>query len=140
MGSNPIGDAIFFVFFPIIVSNPCRKQSSAENLFSGRGFFFLRLFFAAQKMGLLTFLWVAVAPLRLVGLRPPSNPKWRIKPFCKNRSSRANGAARHLEAARLLRAKNGIAHFPVGCRRFAPARRAAPSLSNPIGELIILYL
>jgi hypothetical protein len=29
-------------------------------------------------------------------------------------------------------AKNGITHFTVGCRRFAPAlRRAAPSSSNP---------
>ena len=81
----PLEMPFFLSFFPRIVSNPCKKQSSAGKCIFRRGFFFLRLFFAAQKMGLLTCLWVAVAlssialrakedALRLVGLRPPSNP------------------------------------------------------------------
>ena len=33
-----------------------------------------------------------------------------------------------------LRAKNGIAHFYVGCARLARALRSSRSLSNPIGD------
>ena len=38
----------------------------------------MRLFFAAQKMGLLTCLWVAVAPLRLVGVIANEMLDWKF--------------------------------------------------------------
>ena len=78
MGSTPIGDAIFFLNAHFVVPNPCKKQATAlENfVFPAVAFSFcLCSFFALlQKMGLLTYVWVAVASLRLVGLCPPSTP------------------------------------------------------------------
>ena len=57
-----------------VVPNPCKKQATAlENfVFPAVAFSFcLCSFFALlQKMGLLTYVWVAVASLRLVGLAP----------------------------------------------------------------------
>ena len=42
-----------------------KASSSLENKFSRCGFFFLLIFFAKQKMGLLTFLRVALSPKNL---------------------------------------------------------------------------
>ena len=127
MGSNPIGDASFLAVFPIIVSNPCKKQSSAENLFSGRGFFFLRLFFAAQKMGLLTLCGLPI--LQKISLR--------------RRESRLAARAVPSAVKSIFRRPRSAAfrrHPPYSCLEygsvdyiiFSPAlRRASPSLSNP---------
>ena len=45
----PLEMPFFLSFFPRIVSNPCKKQSSAGKCIFRRGFFFLRIFFCNAK-------------------------------------------------------------------------------------------
>ena len=120
-------------------------------------------FLLLQKMGLLTFLRVALALLAHVGLRPPSTPvgdaKFLVlrlifaaryhaarKPrggACQPSPADDNGGGSFPGAARLP-PKNGIAHFSAGCLALLAALECSGSLravalaSTPVGDAIFL--
>ena len=86
----PLEMPFYFLNARSVVPNPCKKQATAsENfVFPAVAFSFCLLFIfcASAKMGLLTYVWVAVASLRLTsGLRPRVDSRWRCHFFFKRK-------------------------------------------------------